>query len=213
MWWSQQIVSIHIHLYSLSSMGFLFLTRGGSCHDSATMSSVPIRWRWGTRCTANFSAASTSCSFGDSKSWGGHRGHRVPTLLTRTETERNKPYSYVEQKTAVLCDEHPHVPSCVCVSFLASTTSDVCQTIKTSATPHKCLLRIVPCEPRAHAGLFQTLRTENQQRTSAMKGCFRLVVRSGLYNIYIYLYIWLDNYLHQMLAIIFNEHWINFIKC
>ena len=63
---------------------------------------------------------------------------------------------------------------------------------------HNCLLRIVSREPRAHAGLFQTLRTENQQRTSAMKGCFRLVVRSGLG-----IYDWIIIYLHQMLAIIF----------
>ena len=114
--------------------GILFLTRGGKLPWLSDHSSVPIRWRWGTRCTANFSAASTSCSFGTRKV-GGVTGSQGSYIAHRTQTERNKPYSYVEQKTAVLCDEHPHVPSCVCVSFLASTTSDVCQTIKTSATP------------------------------------------------------------------------------
>ena len=75
--------------------------------------------------------------FWDSKSWGDIGGSQVqrywnfkPTWLIELkwkETSFTPCYSHVERKTTVLCDEHPHVSTCV--SFLASTTSDVCQTI------------------------------------------------------------------------------------
>ena len=145
--------------------------------------------------------------FWDSKSWGdigGVTGFQRYWILNlymahRTQTERNKRYSmlllcrtknYGTLRWTSTC-LYVRLPFFSCKHYLRHTTNNL-----NIRHTHRCLLRIVPCEPRAHAGLFQTLRTENQQRTSEnlLFVFFWLVVRSGLGTI---------GYLHQMLAIIF----------